>query len=99
MIASQAVGQGVGKSLTPEIPIVEVRVCTVGIVPLAIFFTVGRCRIPLILVTWFRPVGGCFLFRCLFVLGLSCHNGDIPDLFQKLAEDHLCCHPNVFARI
>ena len=89
-----------GGSRTPEIPIVQVRTCAVRRIRVAFFlFTLGRRRAFLVLVAGFGPFGCSLPFRSLFALGLSCDIGDIPDFSQKLAEDHLRRHTNVFGRI
>ena len=64
-----------------------------------IFFTVNRRRVPLVLIAWFGLLNSYFSFRRLFAVGLSRDNGNISDLFQKIAEYHLCRYSDVFGRI
>ena len=86
--------------LTPKIPIVEVRTRPVRIIHVAfLFLAINRSRVLLVLVAWFGPFGSCLLFCCLFALRPSSDNGDVPDLFQKFAEDYLRCHSYVFSWI
>jgi hypothetical protein len=100
VIAGQVVAQAVGKSLTPQIPIVEVGICTVRIVHVAVFlFTVKRRRVVRALITWLNFLDVNLPFRCLFAVGLSRNDGDAPNFFQKIAEDDLRRHPNIFGWI
>lgn len=63
------------------------------------FFTMKRCRVLLVLITWFSLFNGYLPFRRLFAVGLFRDNGNVPDLLQKLAYHRLCRYPNIFGRI